>query len=72
MLTINWKYTGGGSTFYNAGVSENAVYITPTNPATAICQRGQLLILDKEGRRRVECGAWRDRFGWNLRWRRIM
>jgi hypothetical protein len=34
-LTINWKYTGGGATFYDAGSSENPVYITLTNPATA-------------------------------------
>ena len=34
-LTINWKYTGGDSTFYDAGASENPVYITLTNPATA-------------------------------------
>jgi len=34
-LTINWKYTGGGTTFYDAGASENPVYITLTNPATA-------------------------------------
>jgi len=34
-LTINWKYSGGDSTFYDAGASENPVYITLTNPATA-------------------------------------
>jgi hypothetical protein len=34
-LTIDWEYTGGGATFYDAGSSVNPVYITLTNPATA-------------------------------------
>jgi hypothetical protein len=35
-LTINWKYTGAGSTFYDAGASANPVYITLTNPVTTV------------------------------------
>jgi len=34
-LTISWKYTGAGTTFYDAGSSANPAYITLTNPATA-------------------------------------
>ena len=34
-LTINWKCSGDGINFYDAGSSTNPVYVTLTNPATA-------------------------------------
>jgi len=35
-LTINWKHTGGGTTFYDCGASTNQVYVTWTNTLNAI------------------------------------